>query len=63
MHKIRVQFPGVRSSKTGTVVGGEPNLLAELFEVDELAGDLSKLDHLDHRHVMLENTLSCRISA
>jgi hypothetical protein len=30
---------------TGTVVGGEPNLLADLFEVDELASDLSKLDH------------------
>ncbi len=27
----------MRSSKTGTVVSGEPNLLADLFEVDELA--------------------------
>ena len=63
MHKIRVQFPGVGSSKTGTVVGGEPNLLADLFEVDELASDLSKLDHLDHRPAMLGNTLSRRISA
>ena len=63
MHKIRVQFPGVRWSKTGTVVGGEPNLLADLFEVDELASDLSKLDHLDHRPAMLGNTLSRRISA
>jgi hypothetical protein len=58
-----VQFPAVRSSKTGTVVGGEPNLLADLFEVGELASDLSKLDHLDHRPAMLGNTLSCRISA
>jgi hypothetical protein len=63
MHKIRMQFPGVRSSKTGTVLGGEPNLLADLFEIYEMAGDLSKLDHLDHRHVMLGNTLSRRISA
>ena len=51
------------SSKTGTVVGGEPNLLSDLFEVDELASDLSKLDHLDHRPAMLGNTLSRRISA
>jgi RNA-directed DNA polymerase len=47
-----VHFPGVHSSKTGAVVGGEPNLLADLFEVDELASDLSKLDHLDHRPAM-----------
>jgi hypothetical protein len=53
----------VRSSKTGTKVGGEPNPLAELFEVDELARDLLKVDHLDHRPTMLGNTLSRRISA
>ena len=53
----------MRSSKTGTVVGGGPNLLANLFEFDETAGDLSKVDHLDHRPAMLGNTPSCRISA
>ncbi len=63
MHKIRVQLLGARSSKTGTVVGDEPNLLADLFEVDELASDLSNLDHLDHRPAMLGNTVSRRISA
>jgi hypothetical protein len=50
----------VRSSKTGTVVGGEPNLLADLFEVDELYRSSITLDH---RPAMLGNTLSRRTSA